>query len=366
MQHLQKTRGVGVLLLTRHATKHVYPESAYGGGVKDLSFSLHFRGRDAGHASRVTLFRPSLHRYVLTSLLLNDRETCRPCRALAWSSDAALPSLHHRRQQNSRPQSPSLRRAEVFPSDCRTLRKLSARRLSQTCNRLPAKTISPVRTRDVLARQTSHPVSPPFLCATHLAAQSAFRNRACVRPRRAARRRTSPSPFRSFRFSPPARHNWSLRTTSHPSTRDKHFGSSSPRFPHWDLRKGCLLPHTPCRRTWPSACTSLSRCESCCLSPRDSHSRAIRPSPSSRCPLRKYVPPCWDRENPRDSRSRTPRDAAPFPAPRCRLHPRAWDDTRAAIRRSERPTPDPAAAAFSCVQCAAANSLGLREARLYA
>src|SRR5260370_35616750 len=105
MEDLKKTRGVGVLLLTRHATKHVYPESAYGGGVKDLSFSLHFRGRDPGHASRVTLFPPSLHRYVLTSLLLNDRGTCRPCRSLAWSSDAALPSFHSRRRHTARPHS---------------------------------------------------------------------------------------------------------------------------------------------------------------------------------------------------------------------------------------------------------------------
>src|SRR5260370_28748554 len=96
MEDLKKTRGVGVLLLTRHATKHVYPESSYGGGANDLSFSLHFRVRDAGHASRVTLFRPSLHRYVLTSLLLNYREACRPFPAPPWQSSAALQSLHHR------------------------------------------------------------------------------------------------------------------------------------------------------------------------------------------------------------------------------------------------------------------------------
>src|SRR5258708_40357364 len=69
----------------------------------------------------------------------------------------------------------------------------------------------------------SHPASPPFLCATHLAAQSAFHSRACVRRRRAARRRKSPSPIQSFRFAREKRKNWNLRTTSRPSTQEKQF-----------------------------------------------------------------------------------------------------------------------------------------------
>src|SRR5260370_37250616 len=251
-----------------------------------------YKKHGAGARSEAFLFSSTNHCSLTTAhFLLSDRATCQPCRALAWSFGAAPPSWHHRLQRNSRRQFPSLRRAAASQSDCRTLRKLSARRLSQICNRPLAQTISPVRIPDALARPTSHPASPPFLCASYLARQSVFHSRACVRQRQAAHRRTSPSPIRFFRFSPAERHNWNLRTTSRPSTRDKHFGLSSPRFPLRHRHKGCLLQDRPCHTTWPSGCTSSSRRESCCLSPRDSRSRAFRPRPSSRCPRPEYVLP---------------------------------------------------------------------------
>src|SRR6266705_2581664 len=305
----------------------------------------------AGATGGLTIFKGH-GPLAMDHILLSGRATCRKCRVLAWSSAAAPPSWHHRRRRNNQPLFPSLHRAKVSPWDFRTLPKLSARRLSQTCNRPPRGTISPARIQDVLARPTSHPASPPFLFELCPATQSVVHSRACARLRRAAHRSTSPSLFRSFRFSPPASHNWNLRTPARPSTQDRRSGSLSPRSRHAHLQTGSALQDRPCRRTLLSGCTSSSRCESCCLSPRDSRSRALRPSRSSRCPRQKYVLPCWDKENPRDSRSRMPHDAAPSPAPRCRLHPRAWDDTRAAIHRSERPKPDPAAAAFSCAKCA--------------
>src|SRR6266852_3760067 len=295
--------------------------------------------------------------------LLNGHATCPTCPAMVWSSAAAPQSSRHRRRQNSRRRCPSLRRAAVSPWNCRMLRKLSGRRLSQICNRPPAQTTSPARIQDVLQRPLSHRVSPRSPCATHPPAQSAFRNRASVRPLRATGRRISPSPFRSSRFSPPASHNRNFRTKPHPSTQDKHFSAAwrRSRLPQLTGRES-RLRDKPFHTTWPSGYTSSSQCGSSRSFARDSHSPALRPSPSSRCPRRKYVLLCWDRENPRDSRSRTPRDAAPFPAQRSRSHPQASDDTRAASCPSALPKPDPAAAAFSCARCAPANSSGPRGA----
>src|SRR6266851_2439898 len=302
----------------------------------------------------------SLLSYTLTSLLLNDHATSQPYHELASPSAAAPPSSYHPRRQNTRRRFPLLRRAAAFRWDCRTLRKFSGHRLSQICNRPPGQTTLRARTQEVLERPPAHRASPRSPCATHPAGQSAFRSRAGVHPHRAARRRISPLPFRSSRFSPPAGHNRNCRTTPHPSTRDKRFGSSSPRSRHSHQQTGSVLRDRPCRRTWPSGCTSSSRCGSCRPFARDIHSRALRPSPSSRCPRRIYVLPCWGRENPRDSRSRTPRDEAPFPARRSRWHPRASDDTRAASCPPVLPKLDPAAAAFSCGWYAPANSSGPR------
>src|SRR5260370_25799110 len=110
--------------------------------------------------SEAFLFSSTNHCALTTAhFLLSDHATCRACRALAWSFAATRPSSRHRRQRNSRRRFPSLRRAAASQSDCRTLRKLSARRLSQTCNRLPAQTISLSRIPDSLARPTSHPAS---------------------------------------------------------------------------------------------------------------------------------------------------------------------------------------------------------------
>src|SRR5216683_7930911 len=295
--------------------------------------------------------------------LLSDRATCPTCRAMVSSSAAGPPSSYHRRRQNNRRRFPSLRRAAASRWNCRMLRKLSGRRLSQICNRPPAQTTSPARIPDVLQRPPSHPVSPRSPCATHPPAQSAFRNRAGVRPLPAARRRISPSPSQSFRFSRLAGRNRNFRTTLHPSTPDKHFFSAREclhllGFPGRESR----LRDKLCRKTWPLGYTSSSQCGSSRSFARDSHSPALRPSPSSRCPRQKYVLLCWGRENPRDSRSRTPRDAAPFPAPRCRWHPPASDDTPAASPPSALPKLDPAAVAFSCAKCAPANSSGQRGA----
>src|SRR6266852_5866504 len=295
--------------------------------------------------------------------LLNGHATCPTCRAMVSSSAAGPPSSYHRRRQNNRRPFPSLRRAAVSRWNCRMLRKLSGRRLSQICNRPPAQTTSPARIPDVLQRPPSHPVSPRSPCATHPPAQSAFRNRAGVRPLPAARRRISPSPSQSSRFSLPAGHNRNFRTKPHPSTPDKYSfallrRSRLPRLPGRESR----LRDKLCRKTWPLGCTSSSQCGSSRPFARDSHSPALPPSPSSHCPRRKYVLLCWGRENPHDSRSRTPHDAAPFPARRCRWHPRASDDTRAASPPSALPKPDPAAAAFSCARCAPASSSGQRGA----
>src|SRR6266849_1593857 len=295
--------------------------------------------------------------------LLNGHATCPTCRAMVSSSAAGPPSSYHRRRQNNRRRFPSLRRAAVSRWNCRMLRKLSGRRLSQICNRPPAQTTSPARIPDVLQRPPSHRVSPRSPCATHPPEQSVFRSHASVRPHRAARRRTSPSPFRSSRFCQPAGHNRNYRTTPHPSTQDKHFSaawrrSRLPQLPGRESR----LRDKPFHTAWASGYTSSSQSGSSRSFSRDSHSPALRPSPSSRCLRRKYAPLCWDTENPRDSRSRTPRDAGPFPARRCRWHPRASDDTQAASPPSALPKPDPAAAAFSCARCAPANSSGPRGA----
>src|ERR1700693_6363915 len=315
------------------------------------------------HQSRVTVLSLSLPHYILTSLLLHDRASFRPYHAPALWPASAPPSSHRRRRQNSRPRFPSRHRARVFQSDYCTLQKSSVHRLSQICSRPPGQTISRARIQDVLQRPPSHQVSPQSLCATHLAKQSAFHNRASVRPPRATRRRISLLPLRSSHFFPPASHTRNFRKTPHPSKRDRHFFAARRRSHLLKLPgKESTLQDRPCRRKWPSGCTSSSQCGSGCLSLRDSHSQALRPSPSSRCPRRRYVLPCWGRENPRDSRSRRPHDEAPLPAPGCRRHPQALDDKQAAIHPSARSKRDPAAAAFSCVKCAPANSSGPRGA----
>src|SRR6266852_4575141 len=89
-------------------------------------------------------------------------------------------------------------------------------------------TTSPARTQEVLARPLSHPASPPFPCATHLATQSAFRSRANVRPPRATHRRISLSPFRFSRFSRTAGHSSSRRKTSRPPTPDSNSSPAPP------------------------------------------------------------------------------------------------------------------------------------------
>src|SRR2546427_7199790 len=168
----------------------------------------HLQKKGVGVRSEALLFYFTNHCSLTTAhFLLNGRGTCQPCRAVASRSGAARPSLYHRRRQNSRRRCPSLHRAAASRWDCRTLRKFSGHPLSQTCNRLPRETISPARNQDVLAHPTSHPASPPFLFELCPATQSVVHSRACARLRRAAHRRISLSPFRSFRFSPPARHN---------------------------------------------------------------------------------------------------------------------------------------------------------------
>src|SRR6266849_5144593 len=217
--------------------------------------------------------------------LLSDRATCPTCRAVVSSSASAPPSSRHPRGQNNRRRFPWLRRAAVSRWNCRMLRKLSGRRLSQICNRPPAQTTSRARIQDVLQRPLSHRVSPRSPCATHPPAQSVFRSHANVRPLRAAPRRTSPSPSRSSRFSPPAGHSRNFRTKLHPSTQDKHFSaawrrSRLPQLPGRESR----LQDRPCRKTWPWGCTSSSRCGSCRPFARNSRSQGLRPSPSFRCP----------------------------------------------------------------------------------
>src|SRR5882724_10304501 len=153
---------------------------------------------------------------------LSGRATFPPCRGEVSRFAEAPPSSCHRRGGNNQRRFPSRHRAKVFQWDCRRLRKLSRRRLSKICNRPLAQTISRGLTQDVLERPTSRRAWPQFPCATHPEAQSVSRNRACVRQRRAARRHISRSLFRSSRFFPPERRSWNLRTTPHPSTRDKH------------------------------------------------------------------------------------------------------------------------------------------------
>src|SRR6266566_3560569 len=337
-----------------------YPNSVSLNSALSAAGACPNRVGGTSHAACFPYFVTSLRPYFF---FLSDRATSPPCHGAFSRFAAAPPSSRHPRRQNSQPRSPLPRRAAAFPSDCCTLRKFSTRRLSQICTRPLAQTVSRARIQDVLQRPPSHRVPPRSPCATHPAVQFSFHSRASVRPPRAARRHTSQLLFQSSRFSLPEGHSRNSRTTPHPSTRDKHFFAARQRsrlrgFPRRESR----LQDTPCRRKLPSGCASSSRCESCRLFVRDIHSRALRPSPSARCPRRKYVLPCWGRENPRDSRSRTPRDAALFPARRSRWHPRASDDTRAAIHRSELPRPDPAAAAFSCGRCAPASSLGRRGA----
>src|SRR5713226_9796095 len=326
---------------TRLAGRHISEFHARSKSLPTWICSCHQPRQKPQQKKNVEAFVPSFtgHRPQTTDhFLLNGHATCPTCRAMVSSSAAGPPSSYHRRRRNSQRQCPSLRRAAASRWNCRMLRKFSGRRLSQICNRPPAQTTSRARIQDVLQRPLSHRVSPRSPCATHPPAQSAFRNRASVRPLRATGRRISPSPFRSSRFSPPASHNRNFRTKPHPSTQDKRFlallrCSRLPRLPGRESR----LQDRPCRMTSTSGCASSSRCGSCPLFARDSHSPALRPSPSSRCPRQKYVLLCWDRENPRDSRSRTPRDAAPFPAPRCRWHPPASDDTPAASPPSALP-----------------------------
>src|SRR6266705_836606 len=333
---------------------HGLPFSWGGGGISLTAYPNSVSLNGACFPCFVTSLRPYF-------FFLSDRATCPPCHGAFSRFAAAPPSSRHPRRQNSQPRSPLPRRAAAFPSDCRTLRKFSTRRLSQIYTRPLAQTVSRARIQDVLQRPPSHRVPPRSPCETHPAVQFPFHSRASVRLLRAARRHTSPSLFQSSRFSLPASHSRSSRTTPRPSTRDKHFFAARQRsrlrgFPRRESR----LRDTPCRRKLASGCASSSRCEFCHPFARDIHSRALRPSPSARCPRRKYVRPCWGRENPRDSHSRTLRDAALFPARRSRWHPRASDDTRATIHRSELPRPDPAALAFSCGWCAPASSLGRR------
>jgi hypothetical protein len=102
----KKGGGVGVLLLTRHPSKDVFPDGLSG--------------------AEGTLF--SLPHYILTSFLLNDRATSQPYRAPASPFAEASPSSHHRPRRNIQPLCPSRHRGEFFRSDFRTSRKSSAYR----------------------------------------------------------------------------------------------------------------------------------------------------------------------------------------------------------------------------------------------
>src|SRR5258708_21666542 len=236
-------------------------------------------------------FLTSLLPYTLTSLLLNDHATPQPYHELASPSAAAPPSSYHPRRQNTRRRFPLLRRAAAFRWDCRTLRKFSGHRLSQICNRPPGQTTLRARTQEVLERPPAHRASPRSPCATHPAGQSAFRSRAGVHPHRSARRRISPLPFRSSRFSRLAGHNRNCRTTPHPSTRHKRFGSSPPRSRHSHQQTESALLDTPCRKKLRWGYAPLSRFVSCRLFARDNRSRVSRPNRSFRSPRQKYALP---------------------------------------------------------------------------
>src|SRR6266404_4622011 len=121
------------------------------------------RGEESFQTWRQSFFFTARYSLLTDRFVLSGRVTSQPCRGQVLLCGAARPPLCRRQEQSSRRRCPSLRRATIFQSDCRTRRKFSKHRSPQICTRSPRGKVSRVAIEEGPWRPPWRPGSLQFL-----------------------------------------------------------------------------------------------------------------------------------------------------------------------------------------------------------